>query len=148
MSTIEDMKEVERRARVMKEIRRDRLKEKIVIWGVMILVVTVPLYFFMTGDPKPKTTIANRGAQVTSVATSTTPIEKNAVISEVKYSRSDMLKLIDAMVPMVTARGWRCDSVSSASPWMFSTGFSLKCNRYRYKYEFEDRGGRWVVILK
>src|ERR1700686_4072386 len=40
------------------------------------------------------------------------------------------------------------DQISAMVPFIMSRGFSLTCNRFRYKYEIEDRGGNWEVTLK
>lgn len=47
----------------------------------------------------------------------------------------------------VRAWGYRCDTVNAATPFMFSRGFNLYCNEYRYSYEIEDEGGRWIVTV-
>lgn len=52
---------------------------------------------------------------------------------------------IALMVAMVRARGYRCDSVNHILPFFFGGGLTLKCNGYRYTYEFEDHGGRLVM---
>ena len=83
------------------------------------------------------------------LAQQTVPIESNAIISDTKdYPRAKLLNLVKPGVAMIRARGWRCDSISSIRPFMFSRGFTFVCNRFNYEYEFRDRGGRWVVELK
>ena len=107
-------------------------------------------FYFLTGSetaPVRNTTVETPHVTVPEMA-GTVPIEKDAVISEVRYSRSDMITLIEHMTKMIKNTGWRCDSISSASPWLRSTGFTLNCNGYKYKYEIADRGGNWVVTLK
>lgn len=52
------------------------------------------------------------------------------------------------LAKMVRLYGYRCDSVSAANKWVFSPGFSLYCNRWRYHYEVADKGGRWIVTVK
>lgn len=49
---------------------------------------------------------------------------------------------------LIRAHGYRCDSVSSIQRWVFEPGFDVVCNDFRYKYELEDRGGRWIATLK
>ena len=51
------------------------------------------------------------------------------------------------LVRLVRLYGYRCDSITFISEMFMSPGFDLKCNRYRYKYEIEDRGGTWVVTI-
>ena len=55
-------------------------------------------------------------------------------------------KTLALMVARVRARGYRCDSVNQVLPFFFGGGLTLWCNSSRYKYEFEDHGGR--VIMK
>ena len=44
--------------------------------------------------------------------------------------------------------GYRCNSVSAVTPFAFSRGFHVYCNRWNYGYEVADKGGNWVVTLK
>ena len=77
------------------------------------------------------------------------PIEADAIISNTEdFPRAKLLSLVKPGVAMIRARGWRCDSISSIQPFMFSRGFTFVCNRFNYRYEFRDRGGRWIVELK
>ncbi len=52
------------------------------------------------------------------------------------------------MAAMVRLYDYRCDSISSAQPWVLSHGFTLVCNRFRYEYEIQDKGGHWIVTVK
>lgn len=84
------------------------------------------------------------GAQAQSV-----PVESGAMISDTKeFPRHKMLSLIDPGVTMIRAYGYRCDSVSAMRPFVFSRGFTVVCNNYRYEYDLSDRGGNWVVELQ
>lgn len=65
-----------------------------------------------------------------------------------KKLASDCQSLANASAAAVRAHGWRCDSVSSLRSWMFSTGFTLICNNFRYSYDFEDKGGNWTVKIQ
>ena len=79
----------------------------------------------------------------------TVPIEKGAVITDTDSNpRHMMLNMADPAVNMIRAHGWRCDSISAMSMFLFSRGFSVSCNKFRYKYELSDKGGNWVVELK
>ena len=78
-----------------------------------------------------------------AISQSTVPVESDAVISNQLTSRQ-----VQALAGLVLAFGYRCDSISSATPWIFSHGFTLYCNRYRYEYEISEPGGRWQVIPK
>ena len=78
-----------------------------------------------------------------------TPLEPDILIgSSGQYSEVQLRQLIDPMVTMIQAWGYRCDSVSSVRSWILSTGFTIICNRYSYKYEVSDKGGKWVVELQ
>lgn len=55
---------------------------------------------------------------------------------------------VDALVVMTRLSGFKCDTVSAATPLVFGgPGFSLMCNKWRYSYKVQDRGGRWRVIV-
>lgn len=43
--------------------------------------------------------------------------------------------------------GYRCDSISRISPMLFKRGIVIHCNEWRYAYDIEDKGGRWVVTV-
>lgn len=55
---------------------------------------------------------------------------------------------IDTVAAIVRSRGYTCDSISSALPFIMGGGYYLYCNRYRYSYEIADKGGNWVVTVK
>ena len=76
-------------------------------------------------------------------------IEANAVISDGGgFKEADLRKMSLIGAQMAQASGWKCDTVSAFQPFMFSHGFTLPCNKYRYEYEIEDRGGNWEITLK
>ena len=56
---------------------------------------------------------------------------------------------LPSLVNLIRGRGWLCDSLSSAyGPGLFKPKmFVVECNRSRYKYEFIDRGGKWLVCI-
>lgn len=70
------------------------------------------------------------------------PIEAGAVIgNQTPHSAAQ------AGARLVRAYGYRCDSISAFRPMIFSTGFVLHCNRYRYTYDIKDVGGHWRVYV-
>ena len=71
------------------------------------------------------------------------PIETNAIMG--KNVSNDT---VDFLVASTRLAGYKCDSVSAAFIWNFSVGFDLSCNRFRYKYEIVDKGGKWIVTVK
>lgn len=78
-------------------------------------------------------------------AISRTPIEKDAVL----YGNSkEDLVLIDKLADFVKTNDFRCNSVSAARPAIFSGGFVLTCNQFRYTYDIQDKGGHWVVTVR
>lgn len=73
------------------------------------------------------------------------PIESDAVLFEKDKASLD---LIQDLVSMVISRGFRCESVSGARPMITSTGYVLRCNRFRYTYDIQDKGGQWIVNVR
>ncbi len=74
-------------------------------------------------------------------------LEKDASI-EIDY-RLAPEGTLPSLVNLIRGRGWLCDSLSSAyGPGLFKPKlFVVECNRSRYKYEFIDRGGKWLVCI-
>lgn len=62
-------------------------------------------------------------------------------------SDSDKIAILQAAMAMIADKGWRCDSISSATSHLFSRGLTIRCNEFRYSYDFKDRGGTWTVTL-
>ncbi|MFW1862286.1 hypothetical protein ACG9XP_10765 [Acinetobacter baumannii] len=70
-------------------------------------------------------------------------VEKEAVINS-KIDEGILSQLILA----VLVNGYKCDSVSSAIPYIRGGGYTMQCNNYQYKYEIEDKGGSIMVEVK
>ncbi|WP_368568499.1 hypothetical protein [Acinetobacter nosocomialis] len=70
-------------------------------------------------------------------------IEPEAVINS-KIDEDILSQLILA----VLVNGYKCDTVSSAIPYIRGGGYTMQCNNYQYKYEIEDKGGNIVVNVK
>lgn len=85
---------------------------------------------------------ATQGRKKLSVGT---PIEVEAVIDP---RLQDSPEAVQELADFVTARGYKCDSISAASMMMFARGGKLTCNHYAHKYEIEDKGGIWQVTVK
>lgn len=51
----------------------------------------------------------------------------------------------EAIVPLIRASGFQCNSITKIRKWVFGRGFTVHCHNWAYKYEVEDRGGTWVV---
>ncbi|MER8810439.1 hypothetical protein [Mesorhizobium australicum] len=73
------------------------------------------------------------------------PIEPDAMINQ--SAGINFRSLIEPSVKMIRAYGWRCDSISAMLPFLIHRGFSVTCNHNSYTYNFEDKGGNWVVSL-
>jgi len=58
------------------------------------------------------------------------------------------MDIVDVLVKFVKAHGNTCDSVSAASDNVFSKGFTLKCNKFRYEYQILDKGGKWFLKVE
>lgn len=54
----------------------------------------------------------------------------------------------NALAALVRLNGYRCDSISAARKFLSGRGFVLNCNNWSYKYEIEDKGGRWIVSVQ
>jgi hypothetical protein len=95
--------------------------------------------------PRPELTASSDTGVSKTPSTSFTPIEEKAAIDETMRGK---YKAIDALVMLVEANSYKCDSISAVSTWVFSRGFTLYCNRFSYKYEIVDKGGQWTVSVK
>lgn len=71
-------------------------------------------------------------------------IESDAIIYENR--RDWLLSLIDPAVGLIKGNGWVCDSVSAVQADS-STHFVVRCNRFKYVYDFNDHGGKWSVSV-
>jgi hypothetical protein len=55
---------------------------------------------------------------------------------------------VEAAKGMIRYSGYTCDSVDSMRSLVWSAGFSVVCNGFRYSYELKDIGGNWRVYVK
>ena len=74
-------------------------------------------------------------------------VEPDAIFGSNLKSLDNRQKVLEELVGKIRARGWKCDSISSARTLVFSRGFEVNCNGYAYEYVIEDKGGKWVVRL-
>jgi hypothetical protein len=84
-------------------------------------------------------------ATISISAVAETPIEAGAIVDKSVYKTP---QLLEVLVSKVRINGYKCDSVSYASRMAYNPGFILGCNKSRYKYEIEDKGGKWQVTLE
>ncbi len=85
------------------------------------------------------------GIAVTTAAAA--PLERDAILTS-GWTRKHAQVLANEASTLIRRAGYKCDSVSSLQRWLFSSGFDVVCNEFRYKYELEDRVGRWEARLK
>lgn len=52
-----------------------------------------------------------------------------------------------AVQKMIKLYGYKCDVVNFAMRSSWSGMIDVSCNNYRYSYDLEDKGGRWVVTI-
>lgn len=69
-------------------------------------------------------------------------IEKDAIIGHTVTNQQ--IKLLSEAI---VKTGYTCDSVSAAGR-RGSKAFEVSCNLFKYKYRFEDRGGKWVILVE
>ena len=48
----------------------------------------------------------------------------------------------------INAHGYSCRSVSAVTPFTIKRGWYVTCNQYNYRFEVEDRGGKYIVTVK
>lgn len=70
-------------------------------------------------------------------------VEPEAVIN----SKIDE-EILSQLILAVLVNGYKCDTVSSAIPYIRGGGYTIQCNNYQYKYEIEDKGGNIVVTVQ
>lgn len=104
---------------------------------------TLPSYAVQPQSPPPGP--AQPPPRVLQPASSSVPIEPDAVIDPKLEQDSDQM---DELAHFARASGYRCDSISALQALSNSDGFKLECNRFTFKYEIDDKAGRWTVTVK
>ncbi|MEQ1065864.1 hypothetical protein ABLB96_18195 [Acinetobacter sp. XH1741] len=56
--------------------------------------------------------------------------------------------ILSQLILAVLVNGYKCDTVSSAIPYIRGGGYTMQCNNYQHKYEIEDKGGNIVVTVQ
>ena len=59
----------------------------------------------------------------------------------------DDSKVRAAAQAAIALAGYRCDTMDSMQQLLTKSGFTIKCNNYRYVYTVTDEGGRMVIRL-
>lgn len=75
------------------------------------------------------------------------PLESVAIYAR-DWTKEHAQALANDASMLIRRAGYRCDSVSSISKWLFSVGFDANCNSHRDQYGLEDRGGNWRAKLR
>ena len=75
------------------------------------------------------------------------PVEKDVVFGPNVKEFENRQAVLNELAALIRKSRWKCDSISAARMFVFSRGFSVSCNKFAYKYNIEDKGGRWVVEL-
>lgn len=125
-------------------------KQKKVLIGCLSLIILVTGYVTLdvifeatTMTFTPENVATDKEENTTRFKSIPHLVEQNAVINE-KIS----VDLLKELIVFTKSSGYKCDTVSSARPFMNDKGYQLNCNNYRYKYEIEDKGGNLVVTVK
>lgn len=84
---------------------------------------------------------------ILALALIATPVMANTPIDG-KREHIENHTQAQAAAELVKAYGYRCDSISSFQSFIMGGGYKINCNSFRYTYELEDKGGRWVVTVK
>jgi hypothetical protein len=54
----------------------------------------------------------------------------------------------EAAAQMIRGFGYDCRAADSICPWVWSEGFTVACNNFRYEFDVANHGGRWSVTAK
>ncbi len=54
----------------------------------------------------------------------------------------------DAAAKAIRSAGYDCQIADSVCPYIFSEGYTVSCNSFRYVFEVANHGGRWSVTAK
>ena len=72
------------------------------------------------------------------------PIDPDAKIAPELQQNFD---LMSELAHYVRASGYRCASISALQPLPVSRGYILICNHFTFRFNIEEKGDRWSVIL-
>ena len=53
-----------------------------------------------------------------------------------------------ALADYINLHGYSCRSISAVTPFAVKRGFYVTCNGWKYRFEVEDRGGKYTVTVK
>lgn len=122
--------------------KKEGPNENAIRWILNILLIFFIVYMISTCSEDSSTTSTSSTQSQPQTIENRFPnvpnVEEKAVIS--KDISEDMLLI---MLQIVKLHGNSCDTVSAASGSYDGSSFNLKCNLYRYSYDFKDKGGEW-----
>lgn len=75
----------------------------------------------------------------TTSAMAEVKIEPDAIIHE------KLQNVVQSAMGMIKTHGYRCDSISSATPFVESRGFTIGCNQSADLYDVTYSAGSWLV---
>ena len=119
----------------------NKTKDKAISPFIWILIISVFLMIvFLSSEPEPTgtTSVESQPQTIANRFPNLQNVEPDAIISN--EISEDLLK---TMIQIVQLHGNKCDTVSSARNSRDGSTFNLKCNLYRYSYNFVDKGGEW-----
>jgi hypothetical protein len=123
-------------------------------------IVAQAFLFIQEGRPLPPELLAVSSSIPASVTSPPAPVANKAEVHgtphDSNFARMAELgggatvtdRQADSLAEIVRQSNYRCDSISAATHWVFSEGFTLHCNDLRYEYDISDKGGHWVVTVK
>jgi len=53
-----------------------------------------------------------------------------------------------SLAKYINAHGYSCNSISAVVPFAIKHGWYVTCNGYNYRFEVEDKGGKFIVTAK
>ena len=119
----------------------NKTEDKAISPFIWILIISVFLMIvFLSSEPEPTsaTSVESQPQTIVNRFPNLQNVEPDAVISN--EISEDLLK---TMIQIVQLHGNKCDTVSSAFNSRDGSTFNLKCNLFRYSYNFVDKGGEW-----
>lgn len=112
-------------------------KNKLTLGNIVLLVV-VTLFVI-----KCASNLKNSPSSDSPSEVSQREPNSNHVSSDVSITQSQA----DAVVKLIQAYGFSCNSLSSAIQSSYDGSFSVTCNNWQYRYDIADIGGNWVVTV-
>lgn len=122
-------------------MRDNKTEDKAISPFIWILIISVFLMIvFLSSEPEPTgtTSVESQPQTIANRFPNLQNVEPDAIISN--EISEDLLK---TMIQIVQLHGNKCDTVSSAFNSRDGSTFNLKCNLFRYSYNFVDKGGEW-----